>query len=623
MISQIVPVASISEHRIGAAYLGDGRCEFRVWAPSAREIAVELYSPDRRTVALRKEDGGYWCGVLDEVRPGARYKYRLNGTNVWPDPASRSQPEGVHEASEVVDPDFNWTASWHGLPVEDYILYELHVGTFTFEGTFDAAAEQLQRLRDLGITAIEIMPVAQFPGSRNWGYDGVYPFAVQNSYGGPAGLRRFVDQAHQHGLAVVLDVVYNHLGPEGNYFGQFGPYFTDRYQTPWGQAINFDGPDGHGVRDYFIQNAVYWVRDFQIDGLRLDAVHAIYDNSPHHILAEMAEAVHSYGHAHQRTITVIAESDLNEARLVRSGDFDGYGLDAQWSDDFHHALHTVLTGERGGYYQDFGGIQDLAKAMSNGFVYCGQHSVHRCRPHGTDASDLPGRTFVVCSQNHDQIGNRMMGERLSHLVAPDDARIAAGVLLLSPFVPLLFMGQEYAETSPFLYFVSHSDPGLVQAVRDGRKREFASFAWLGEVPDAQDEATFMRSKLHLGLWNESWHGVMLEWYRTLIAMRRQHPAMHGLNRQTTDVEVVGSGHTIMLRRWAANCELIALFHFSDSPETVTLEAAGGAWRKVLDSSEQKWLGGGSAIPDSLDSQGTLQITLPAKSCVVLEAGATT
>lgn len=622
MTSLTLGAPAQSEMPLGATYLGEERCEFRVWAPKAAEIAVELYHPERRTVPLLQEQGGYWHGVLDRIRPGARYKFLIDGKKAWPDPASHSQPDGVHEASEVVDHSFKWTAApWHGMPVEEYIIYELHVGTFTYEGSFDAAAEQLPRLRDLGITAIELMPVAQFPGSRNWGYDGVYPYAVQSSYGGPAGLKRFVDCAHREGLAVVLDVVYNHLGPEGNYLGQFGPYFTDRYQTPWGQAIDFDGPDSAAVRHYFIENALHWVREFRIDGLRLDAVHAIFDNSERHVLADLAEAVHAYGLEHQRTIAVIAESDLNEARIVRSGDFGGYGLDAQWSDDFHHSLHTVLTGEAGGYYQDFGQIEHLAKAMSSGFVFSGQHSTHRGRPHGTDAADLPGRTFVVCAQNHDQIGNRMMGERLSHLIGPDDLKIAAGILLLSPYVPLLFMGQEYAETSPFLYFVSHSDPGLVEAVREGRKREFSAFAWRGDVPDAQNEATFMRSKLHPELIRESWHAVVLEWYRRLIAMRKHHPALQALNRQTTAVEIVGGGHSIALRRWSANIELLALFHFSEEPETVELDVAPGSWRKVLDSAAAEWLGAGSALPARIDSPGRVRMELPAKSCIVLDSGA--
>jgi maltooligosyltrehalose trehalohydrolase len=496
---------------VGASYLGNARCAFRVWAPSARELFVDVYSPRPQTIRLSTSGGGLWHGVGDQIEPGARYKYRFSDGRVFADPASRSQPVGVHGPSEVVDPAFPWTdAHWHGLPVEDYVIYEMHIGTFTPEGTFHSATGHLSYLRELGITAVEIMPVAQFPGSRNWGYDGVYPFAVQNSYGGAAGFKRFIDAAHGLGLAVVLDVVYNHLGPEGNYLGQFGPYFTDRYRTPWGEAINFDGADNCPVRAYFVENALYWVRDFHLDGLRLDAVHAIHDNSHRHILAEIAEEVHACGRALHRTINVIAESDLNEVRIVLAGEIGGYGLDAQWSDDFHHALHAVFTGERSGYYEDFGRTEDLAKALSSGFVYSGQYSSYRGRCHGTDCTDIPGRAFVVCAQNHDQIGNRMKGERLSHLVAVDDLKLAAAILLLSPFVPMLFMGQEYADTAPFLYFVSHTDPQLVEAVRQGRKREFQAFLEQGDVPDAQDESTFARSTLNLGLRYAEWHAVVLK-----------------------------------------------------------------------------------------------------------------
>ena len=603
----------------GSALLDDGTCVFRLWAPAATQVSVEVYSPDCRLLPLSASGIGYWHGAFQNLPPGALYRYRLDGNAVLPDPASRSQPDGVHGASELVSQHFAWTDSgWHGRPVEEYVLYELHIGTFTAEGTFDAAAKMLTDLRDLGITAVEVMPVAQFPGSRNWGYDGVYPFAVQNSYGGVEGFKRFIDAAHALGLAVVLDVVYNHLGPEGNYLARFGPYFTDRYSTPWGQAIDFDGPDNAGVRDYFIHNALYWVRDFHIDGLRLDAVHAIHDSSPTHILTEIAAAVHEFAHMSQRTVTVIAESDLNEARIVRAGEFGGYGLDAQWSDDFHHALHTVLTGERGGYYEDFGGVEDLASALSSGFVYSGQYSEHRGQCHGTDCTDIPGRAFVVCAQNHDQIGNRMLGERLSHLVPREDLKLAAGILLLSPFVPLLFMGQEYGETAPFLYFVSHSDQWLIDAVREGRKREFASFAWRGEVPDAQDEATFTRSKLNPHLRTTGWHAALLGWYKELLRLRRELPALASLNREMSAVEVCGAGRTIVLRRWSHDEEIIAIFHLGAESEMLEIPASQPVWRKLLDSADEQWLGRGSTVAATMRrSDSRLHVQLDPKQCVVL------
>jgi maltooligosyltrehalose trehalohydrolase len=442
---------------------------------------------------------------------------------------------------------------------------------------------------------------------------------VQESYGGPAAFKRFIDAAHRIGLAVVLDVVYNHLGPEGNYLGQFGPYFTDKYQTPWGQAVNFDGEGSAAVRDYFIHNALYWVRDFHIDGLRLDAVHAIYDDSERHILAEIAEAVHAAGRELRRTINVIAESDMNEVRIVLSGELGGYGLDAQWSDDFHHALHAAFTGERSGYYEDFGRIEDLAKALSSGFVYSGQYSSYRGRCHGSDCSDIPGRAFVVCAQNHDQIGNRVRGERLSHLVGIDDLKLAAGILLLSPFVPLLFMGQEYAETAPFLYFVSHGDPQLVEAVREGRKREFEAFAVQGEVPDAQDERTFLRSKLDHDLRGRGWHAAVFDWYRTLLAMRKSQPALARLDRERTTVELAGDGHTLLMWRWSADQDILAVFHLAGAAQTLTVAAEAGAWQKLLDSGDERSQGTGSSVPVSLESGGSIHLALRPKQCIVLSS----
>jgi maltooligosyltrehalose trehalohydrolase len=604
---------------LGAVPLPDGSCAFRVWAPHATQLSVELQDGKAGPLPLIRGEHGYWSGLARGVGPGVSYKYRIDENRSFPDPASRSQPSGVHGPSEVVSQAFAWSdAAWHGRSIEDYVLYEVHIGTFTQAGTFDSAVAELGRLRDLGITAVEVMPVAQFPGSRNWGYDGVFPFAVQNSYGGLEGFKRFVDAAHRLGLAVVLDVVYNHLGPEGNYLSQFGPYFTDRYQTPWGQAVNFDGADSGGVRDYFVRNALCWVRDFHIDGLRLDAVHAIFDASPTHILTEIASAVHDFGRDHERTIAVIAESDLNEARLVRKGELGGYGLDAQWSDDFHHAVHTVLTGEQLGYYEDFGRVQDIAKALSSGFVYSGQYSKHRGQCHGTDCTDIPGRAFVVCVQNHDQIGNRMMGERLSHLVALEHLKMAAGLLLLSPFVPLLFMGQEYAETAPFLYFVSHSDPALVEAVREGRKREFETFAWQGAVPDAQDDETFQRCKLNSDLTRSGWHAVLYRWYETLLRMRREFPALATLNRDAAAVDVAADGRTLVLRRWHEEQEVLAFFRLADTPAAAEVPAPHARWDKVLDSAESKWMGPGSELSLRVRArEGRLYLDLGPNQCAVL------
>jgi maltooligosyltrehalose trehalohydrolase len=385
---------------------------------------VRIVAPPERIVPLEKEDRGYHQGIIEDVEPGSLYVYRLDEGKQCPDPASRSQPQGVHGPSQVVDPHFPWEdRHWFGLPLEDYIIYELHVGSFTPEGTFEAIMSHLEELKDLGVTAVELMPVAQFPGSRNWGYDGVFPFAVQHSYGGPEGLRRLVDACHQHGLAVVLDVVYNHLGPEGNYLANFGPYFTQRYRTPWGAAINFDGPHSDEVKWFFIENALYWITEFHIDALRLDALHAILDLSAQPFLEELATAVHDEAERRGRRVYLIAESDLNDTKLIRSRELGGYGLDGQWNDDFHHALHTLLTGESSGYYQDFGKVGDLAKAFTEGYVYSGQYSAYRRRQHGNSSKLLPAPKFVVCAQNHDQVGNRMFGERLTQMVSFDALKL--------------------------------------------------------------------------------------------------------------------------------------------------------------------------------------------------------
>src|SRR4029077_1030537 len=365
--------------------------------------------------------------------------------------------------------------------------YELHTGTFTEEGTFESAISRLESLADLGVTAVELMPVAQFPGTRNWGYDGVFPYAVQNSSGGPRGLQKFVNAAHGIGLSVILDVVYNHLGPEGNFAGEFGPYFTDRYRTPWGRAVNFDGHGSDPVRAFFIQNAIYWLKEFHIDALRLDAVHGIFDFSAHHFLAELKESVEALAQRSRRKLFVIAESDLNDARLLHALDRGGYGLDVQWSDDFHHALHTLLTHEFTGYYSDFGSIDDLCEVLRDGWLYSGQYSRFRRRRHGNSAAGIQQSRFVVFSQNHDQVGNRAQGERLIQLVDFESIKLAAGVTLLSPFVPLLFMGEEYGETHPFLYSTSHFSPELNEAVRKGRREEFAAFGWGDDLPDPDDE----------------------------------------------------------------------------------------------------------------------------------------
>jgi maltooligosyltrehalose trehalohydrolase len=602
---------------LGAACLGDNRCRFRVWAPFAARVEVRLLGPQERFISLEKDDLGYHGAVANDVAAGSLYLYRLDNKIERPDPASRFQPQGVHGPSQVVDPGFPWgDEGWPGLPLQDYIIYELHVGAFTPEGTFDAIIPYLDGLKELGITALELMPVAQFPGERNWGYDGAYPFAVQNSYGGPDGLRRLVNACHQLGMAVVLDVVYNHLGPEGNYFSDFGPYFTDRYRTPWGQALNFDGPDSDEVRRFFIENALYWVTEFHIDALRLDALHAILDISAYPFIEELSAEFHRRVKNLGRGAYLIGESAANDARLVRSPGQGGFGLDAQWNDDFHHALQGLLTGEQNGYYRDFGQLRQLAKAIREGFVYSGEYSPYYRRRHGTSSRDISAQRLVVFAQNHDQVGNRARGERLSQLISFDRLKLAAGVVLLSPFIPLIFMGEEYAETAPFLYFISHSDQALVEAVREGRQREFAAFGW-SKPSDPQDEATFRQSKLNHHQRDEGQHRIVLEFYRELIRLRWEVPALAHLSKDNLEVLGYGEEKLLFVRRWSDDSQVAMIFHFGDGRISANPPLPRGRWLRLLDSADERWGGEGSAVPDHIDSGGEFALTLAPSSFIVL------
>ena len=491
-----------------------------VWAPRADRVELVTTGGRRRLDAAGE-------GWFRTRRPpaGTDYHLSLDGGAVLPDPRSAFQPAGPNGPSRTVDHDaFRWTdAARPGVALADLIIYELHIGTFTAEGTFDGATRRLGDLVDLGVTAIELLPVAEFPGDRGWGYDGVDLYAPHHGYGGPDGLKRLVDAAHARGLAVILDVVYNHLGPDGNHLAEFGPYFTSAYTTPWGDALNFDGPDSGPVRAHFVDNAIFWLERYHLDGLRLDAVHAINDRSAQHLLEELARRVAAIAEGPRRFL--IAESDLNDPQVVTPREQGGYGIDAQWSDDLHHAIHALLTGERTGYYADFGTVDDLSKALRQAFVYDGRHSTFRGRPHGRAATGLSGHRFLAYSQDHDQVGNRARGERLEHLVGPAKARIAAALVLLSPFVPMLFQGEEWAAGTPFQYFTDHG-PDLGRQVRDGRRQEFAAFGWDPlQIPDPQDRATFERSKLR---WEEralGEHAAMLGWYRDLIALRRSEPAL--------------------------------------------------------------------------------------------------
>ncbi|HET8774060.1 MAG TPA: malto-oligosyltrehalose trehalohydrolase, partial [Thermoanaerobaculia bacterium] len=481
-------------------------------------------------------------------------------------PASRHQPEGVHEASEVIGSDFQWhDQGWTGIPLEDYVVYELHVGTFTEEGTFDAIIPRLPRLKELGVTVVELLPVAQFPGERNWGYDGVYVGAAQASYGGPRALKRLVDACHQLGLAVALDVVYNHLGPEGNYLSEFGPYFTDRYKTPWGLALNFDGPHSDDVRWFFIHNALQWIDEFHIDGLRVDAVHAIVDHSAEPFLQDLNVAVHTRAQELGRRVVSIAESDLNDPRVITPAADFGLDFDSQWADDYHHALHVLLTGEQDGYYAGFSrSVGNLARVLQTGFLYVGQHSPYRGRKYGRKPKTRDGARFVVSMQNHDQVGNRMRGERLPDIATPEQVRLAAAAILLSPFIPMLFMGEEYGEKAPFQYFTSHGDADLIEAVRKGRLEEFDDFVWIGEPPDPHDEETFRRSKLNWSLLEREEHESIWRLYRDLLALRRATPALRGLDLSAVETQADDEKQVLVIRRG----NTLTAFNFSDRDQTV-------------------------------------------------------
>ena len=585
----------MTQRRLGAVPRPDGSTAFEVWAPHASAVTLHVCAsgPDDRPqpVRLTPSDDGYHVARVPGIGAGARYAFTLDDDDLpLPDPASASQPDGVHATSEVVDHDaFAWSdAGWGGLPLRDYVIYELHVGTFTPEGTFDAIIPRLQQLADDGITALELLPVAEFPGGRNWGYDGVDLFAVQSTYGGADGLRRLIDAAHAHGIAVVLDVVYNHLGPEGNYLGKFGPYFSERHHTPWGAAMNVDGPGSDEVRRFFIENARQWVRDFHVDALRLDAVHGIVDTSASPFLAELADAVHDEAADARRQVHVIAESDLNDVRVIMPREAGGWGHDSQWTDDFHHALHVAATGESTGYYADFGGaIDDVATSLRRGFVYTGQPSAHRGRRFGSDSTGLPGERFVVYAQNHDQVGNRLLGDRLASSLSPARQRTLLAAVLLSPFVPMLFMGEEYGETRPFPYFVSHGDPDLVAAVREGRAREFASFGFAGEAPDPQGEETFRAAVLDWDSRATGDHAATLETTRALLRLRRTSPSIRRMRPAEGTVRSGGAAGWVSVERAHDGDHTLVVCNLGTEPVSLA-DASGGApdgWHAVLDTTD--------------------------------------
>jgi maltooligosyltrehalose trehalohydrolase len=607
---------------VGVEVLGEGRTHARVWTPRRRH--VELVPERGDPVPLTSEPGGYFAGFVPGLAAGDLYRYRLDGeTSLFPDPASRFQPEGPHGPSQVVDGrGFPWTdGDWGGAGRHGQVIYELHVGTFTPEGTYAAAAARLPALRDLGVTLIEMMPVADFCGRFGWGYDGVDLWAPTRLYGQPDDLRRFVDAAHRGGVGVILDVVYNHLGPDGNYLETFSPgYFTDRYENEWGKALNFDGSHAGPVREFFVENAGYWIDEFHFDGLRLDATQQIFDTSPEHVIAAIGRRVRQA--AGKRATIIVAENEPQETRLVRPAEAGGYGLDALWNDDFHHSARVALTGRNEAYYSDhLGRPQELLSAIRWGYLYQGQRYRWQKQRRGTPALDLEADNFVLCLENHDQVANSGRGERLTLLTSPGELRAMTALLLLAPGTPMLFQGQEFGSTRPFLYFADHG-PDLARLVAAGRREFLSQFPSLATavsqaaIPDPSAEATFSACKLD---WDESRSNAhLLALHRDLLAMRRQDAAFRQQRADRVHGAVLApdafvlrffgdDGDRLLLVNLGADLELVP------APEPLLAPPAGGRWRPIWSSEDPRY-GGSGVAPIEDEERG---FRLPARSAAVL------
>jgi maltooligosyltrehalose trehalohydrolase len=551
-----------------------------VWAPSPKKVELQL---NEKLLSMSRDHDGWWTAEVPGAKPGDNYGFMLDGAGPFPDPRSPCQAEGVHKLSRLVDQSaFQWTCrTFQAPPLASAVIYELHVGTFTSTGTFLAVIERLDHLVTLGVTHVELMPVVEFSGGHGWGYDGVDLFAPHHAYGTPDDLKKLVDACHARGLAVILDVVYNHLGPSGNYLGKFGPYFTKKFASPWGEGINFDGPDSREVRRFFCDNALMWLRDYRFDALRLDAVHGIFDTSAVHILEQLKLEVEKLAVQLGRGLALIPESDLNDPRLLWPRERGGYELDAQWSDDFHHALHTVLTGERSGYYSDFGTIAALAKALRHAFVFDGVFSEHRRRVHGRPAEGLSGHRFLSYLQNHDQVGNRARGDRSSHLMSVGKQKIGAALVLASPFLPMLFQGEEWGASTPFFYFTDYQEPELANAVREGRCREFVAFGWKPEdTADPQARETFEQSKLNWDEASKPPHAEILEWHKRLIQLRRAEPDLSDGDLKNVQVTFDEKERWLVMKR--GNISLVC--NFSGSSRRVPVSSGAS---KILLASEKE------------------------------------
>lgn len=622
---------------IGPHLTADG-VYFCVWAPERKQVELHLTCPHDSLYPMKKR-GEYWECTVPGIGAGARYLYRLDETEDHPDPASPLQPDGVHGPSQVVDSRFDWTDSaWRGIELHQYIIYELHVGTYTPEGTFEAIIPHLENLKELGITAIELMPVGQFPGTRNWGYDGVYPFAPQFSYGGTIGLKKLVNAAHNLGIAIILDVIYNHLGPEGNYFSRFGPYFTNIYKTPWGDAINYDGPYSRAVRDYFLTNAEYWIREFHIDGLRLDATHEMHDSSPIHILAETQKLINRLSHELNRHIHIIAETDANDIRYLMPPEQGGYGLNSQWLDDFHHSVYTQMSGTNSlRYNPDYTGFHWVHRTFAQGFVYTGQYCPSRKRSHGISSRDIAPERFVVFMQNHDQVGNKPAGIRLAAEASFEAVKMTAAATILSPYLPMIFMGEEYLETRPFQFFADHSDPELLEAVREGRRRDFMLENDTTEFPDPFAIETFNQCVIdHQQIKNPRNAAAWL-YYKELFHLRRTLPAICPVQRDQMRVHTFANQDCLLIRREQPEGATLLIISFADQPQQLIIPPdllhwpchdrtdypapqADKPWLLALDSADTKWHGPGQTAPDLLSlDQPSLTISAEAAHLFVIHA----
>ncbi len=581
--------------------LDEKKCRFRLWAPLVKNVSLKLHlGRDTKLYPMSRDLHGYW---ETSIKAGpSKYYYILDSKLKRADPASFWQPEGVFGPSKTIDlKDFKWDdLKWRPPPLKDLIIYELHTGTFSPKGDLPSIIERFSYLKELGINAVELMPAAQFSGSRNWGYDGVFPFAVHDTYGGPRELQHLVNEAHLQGMAVILDVVYNHLGPEGNYFSQFAPYFTTAYNTAWGEAVNFDGPGSREVRNFFIYNALFWFKYFHIDALRLDAVHGIFDFSATHFLEQLAGEVKRYCSLNKKTHYLIAESDLNNSHIVREKDEGGYGIHAQWNDDFHHSLHACLTGERDGYYADFGKVAHIKKALEEGYCYDGNYSPYRKRLHGNSSRGLKGDKFITYIQNHDQVGNRMLGERLSVLVPFEAYKLAAAMVILSHCIPLLFMGEEYGETKPFLYFTSHKDPDLARAVARGRADEFSGFSWKGRPPNPQHIQTFMDSK-PAGPGDRR-QKLLLGYYKALISFRKKNLG----GTSPMKVSFFDESSKILVFAPLGKPSLLYISSFNGKDVQAPLSISG-TFENIFCSSEKKWGGPGNSLPSRIGGKTTYTI----------------